>query len=165
MGKGYYISKQGKQNELVYLDYDKISGFDIKPKASDKYGIRVNKMIIVKPSMIEKLLIRKTKAKLDAFLKRIVLLLESDDNDDDTYREALNDMTRYKNIVNYKYRKYLSEKYVDILNKKVAIIEQELKKKRIISNSQNLLKHQMYQNMYNDIYNNYEEEKTTHRSR
>ena len=95
----------------------------------------------------------------------MIYLLESDTDDGDAYREALNDMTRYKNIINYKYRKYLDDKYVNRLNKKVHILEQELKRKILCLDNNNLLKHQMYQAYYNNMYNGYEEEKTTHRSR
>ena len=122
-------------------------------------------MIIVKPSMIEKLLIKKTQGKLNLFLKKIVYLLESDNDDGDAYREALNDMTRYKNIINFKYRKYLNDKYVDKLNKKVHILEQELKRKMVSLDHHNLLKEQMYQAMYNNMYNDYEEERMTRRTR
>ena len=165
MAKSYYISRKEKAKEIVYLDYDKITGYDIKPKNSTKYGMIVNKMIIVNPSMIEKLLVKKTQGKLDMFLKKMIYLLESDTDDGDAYREALNDMTRYKNIINYKYRKYLDDKYVNRLNKKVHILEQELKRKILCLDNNNLLKHQMYQAYYNNMYNGYEEEKTTHRSR
>ena len=58
MNKGYYISKQKDSKEIVYFDYSQIKGYDIKPKNSDKYGIEINKMIIVKPSMVEKILIK-----------------------------------------------------------------------------------------------------------
>lgn len=164
MGKGYYITKCNKHKDIVYIDYDKISGYDIKPKNTNKYGITVNKMIIVKPSMIEKLLIKKTKTKLDMFIQKILFLLEDDDSSDGALREALNDMTRYKNIINYKYRKYLEDKYVENLNKKVSVLEQELKRKILYNNKSNI-QDQMYQNMYYNPYQEYEEEKATNRTR
>ena len=74
MNKGYFISRDKNTKDIVYFDYDKINGFDIQPKNSDKYGIVVNKMIIVKPSMIEKLLMKKTKNRLEMFLKQIYFL-------------------------------------------------------------------------------------------
>ena len=44
-------------------------------------------------------------------------------------REALNDVTRYKSIVQYKYMKYLDKKYYEILMKKIEVLEYELKLK------------------------------------
>ena len=47
--KGYYLSRQPKTGEIVYVNYDKYNnGYNITPKNTVKYdGIRVNKMIIV----------------------------------------------------------------------------------------------------------------------
>ena len=154
--KHYYIYKKGNNREIIYLDYDKLKGFGFSPKNNIKYdGITVNKMVIIKPSMIEKVLKRKIKRKLDLYLKLIIKFIESnDDSTGDTLREALNDLTRYKNIIDYKYRKYLDEKYLKILLKKITILEYELNSKLI--------------NMINYSYENnyeYEDEKTSHRRR
>ena len=146
----YYVCRKGKDKQIVYLDYDKLKGFGFSPKNNVKYdGIIVNKMVVIKPSMIEKVLRRKIKRKLDLYLKLIIKFIESDDADTgDALREALNDLTRYKNIIDYKYRKYLDEKYLKILLKKIAILEYELNSKLI--NINNI---------------EYEEEKTSHRRR
>ncbi len=127
----YYVCKKGDDRQLIYLDYDKLKGFGFSPKNNVKYdGIIVNKMVIIKPSMIEKVLKRKIKRKLDLYLKLIIRFIESEDGDNgETLREALNDLSRYKNIINYKYKKYLDEKYLKILLKKIAILEYELNSK------------------------------------
>lgn len=147
--KHYYICKKGNDREILYLDYNRLKGFDFNPRNNVKYdGIIVNKMVIIKPSMIEKILKRKIKRKLDLYLKLIIKFIESDDSsDDETLREALNDLSRYKNIINYKYKKFLDEKYLNILFKKIAILDYELKTKLIT------------------LEDEYFEEKTSHRSR
>jgi len=152
--KHYYINKKDNNKEIIYLDFDKLKGFDFSPKNSFKYdGIIVNKMVIIKPSMIEKVLKRKIKNKLDLYLKLIVKFIDSEDSDDgQSIREALNDLTRYKSIIAHKYRKYLDEKYLKLLLKKISILEYELNSKLA----------------YMDVYKNeheYEEELTTHRRR
>lgn len=148
--KHYYIYKKGDNREIVYLDYNKLKGFGFMPKNNVKYdGIIVNKMVIIKPSMIEKVLKRKIKRKLDLYLKLIINFIDSEDgSDSEALREALNDLSRYKNIVEYKYRKYLDERYLKILLKKIAILEYELNS-RLINNNEFL----------------YDEEKTSHRRR
>ena len=101
----YYLYKKGSDKEIIYLDYDRLKGFEFNPKKKlKKDTISVNKMIIIKPSMIEKILRKKIKNKLNLYLKLIIRHIENDDNDDDgeTLREALNDVTRYKSIVQYK---------------------------------------------------------------
>ena len=111
---GYYLNRQPKTGEIVYVNYDRYKGFNIAPKNNIKYdGVRVNKMIIVKPSMIEKVLKRKIKNRLDLYLKTIVELMdESDESNPSGIREALNELTRFKNIIKYKYEKHLEEKYI-----------------------------------------------------
>jgi len=129
----YYICKKGDNKEIVYLDYNKLKGFDFSPKNNVKYdGIVVNKMVVIKPSMIEKVLKRKIKKKLDLYLKLIIKFIDSEDaTDSGALREALNDLSRYKNIIQYKYRKYLDEKYLKILLKKITILEYELNSKLV----------------------------------
>ena len=152
--KHYYVCKKGDDRQIVYLDYDKLKGFGFSPKNNVKYdGIIVNKMVIIKPSMIEKVLRKKIKRKLDLYLKLIIKFIENDDGSSgDTLREALNDLSRYKNIIQYKYRKYLDEKYLRILLKKIALLEYELNCK--------LMNMDQYINSME-----YEEEKTSHRRR
>lgn len=131
--KHYYVCKKGNDRQIVYLDYNKLKGFGFSPKNNVKYdGIVVNKMVIIKPSMIEKVLRRKIKRKLDLYLKLIIKFIESEDSSNgDSLKEALNDLSRYKNIIEYKYKKYLDEKYLKILFKKISLLEYELNSKLI----------------------------------
>ena len=147
----YYINKKSSNKEIIYLDYDKLKGFDFSPKnMSNHDGIVVNKMVIIKPSMIEKVLKRKIRKKLDLYLKLIINFIESEDSDNgESIREALNDLTRYKNIIMHKYMKYLDEKYLRLLVKKISLLEYELNSKLLI-----------YQNNYEN-----EEELTSRRRR
>lgn len=148
--KHYYVCKKGNEREILYLDINKLKGFNFNPKNNVKYdGIIVNKMVIIKPSMIEKVLKRKIKNKLDLYLKLIINFIESEDGaSDDALREALNDLSKYKSIVQYKYKKYLDEKYLKLLMRKIEVLEYELNSKLTYIN-----------------YYEYEEEKTSHRRR
>ena len=144
----YFIHKKNDNKKIIYIDYDKIGGFNFQPQNNVKYdGIKVNKMVVVKPSMIEKILKRKIKRKLDLYLKLMIKYIEEDDGTNDgVLREALNDLTRYKEIIAYKYRKYLDTKYLNALFKKIAILEYEL-------------------NSRISLYEEYEEELTSRRHR
>lgn len=125
----YYIYKKGEEKSIVALDYDKISGYRFIPKNNVKYdGVKVNSVVVINQSMIEKVLKRKIKNKLDLYLKLIIDYI-GDEDDGDAYREALNDLSRYKSIVLHKYQKYLDEKYLKLLLKKIAVLEFELTKK------------------------------------
>lgn len=126
----YYIYKKGDNKSIVCLDYDKISGYKFTPKNNVKYdGVKVNSVVVINPSMIEKILKRKIKNKLDLYLKLIVNFIDEDNGDSGAYREALDDLSKYKSVAMHKYKKYLDEKYLKLLLKKISVLEYELSKK------------------------------------
>ena len=129
----YRICKRKEAKKFVDLDCNRFTGFDFNPRNMVKYdGVIVNRMVVIKPTMIERVLKKKIKRRLDLYLKLIIKFLESDNDDSgETLREALNDLTRYKSIIQSKYRKYLDEKYLSILFKKIALLDYELNSKLI----------------------------------
>ena len=153
--KLYIVTENKYDNQKIKIDINKMEGFKFSPKNSSEYlGIEVNSMLVVKPSFIDKLLKKKTKRKLDYYLKYLISILDSDDTSDDSFRQALDDIARYKEIIEYKYRKYLDDKYINLLLKKINLIERELKSKVAVNEYQNIFKYmEYYKNM------EYEEEK------
>lgn len=131
--KCYFLVKDSMHNrELVIVNYESIEGFHVKPRNRIKYdGITVNQMTIIKPSFIKKVLKRKVQRKLDLYLQFIINLLETNEEDSDpsALASALNDLNRYRSIVNGNYRRFLEEKYIELLLKKIALLEQEIKKR------------------------------------
>lgn len=127
----YIICKDKKNSNVTLINYEK-NGFNIKPLNKINYpGIKVNSMIIVNQSFIEKILKKKIKKKLDSFLKLMIAVVEDEDNDPGDISEALNEISRYKSIIVNKYKKYLDEKYIILLLKKINFLEEELKQKLI----------------------------------
>ena len=131
--KQYLISKEKYNGEIVYVNYDKLRGYKFTPKNNFPYdGIKVNEMIIIKPSFVEKVIKRKIKNRLDFYLKLIIENLDGADDSDDT-RKALGDLERYKKVINERYSIYLDDKYMKLLNKKMDVIERELKNNLLYS--------------------------------
>lgn len=131
--KQYLISKEKYNGEIVYVNYDKLRGYKFTPKNNFPYdGIKVNEMIIIKPSFVEKVIKRKIKNRLDFYLKLIIENLDGADDSDDT-RKALGDLERYKKVINERYSIYLDDKYMELLNKKMDVIERELKNNLLYS--------------------------------
>ena len=122
MTKNYIVAKKNNQGEITFVDYN-VEGFKITPKNNIEYPIEVNSMMIMKPSFIEKILKKKIKRKLNLYLNYII----EESGDDDSCREALNNINRYKDIVEYKYRKYLDDKYINLLLKKINLLEKKIK--------------------------------------
>ena len=130
MKKSYTIIKANNKGEITLETIEKINGYKVKPKNKCNYkGMKVNKMVVINPSFIEKVLKRKIKMKLEFYLNYIINLIDQDDDDDDI-RKALDELERFKETVEYKYRKYLDDKYVNLLHKKISLIEHEIKLKK-----------------------------------
>ncbi len=117
----YFIKKEKYNHEIVMIDVEKIKGYAFSPKNNIDYGLKINSMIVIKPSLITKIVKRKIKSKLDKYLS---IIIEEDSSDDDV-REALDDIARFKYLVNYKYKFYLEDKYLKLLDKKINLLEQQ----------------------------------------
>ena len=128
--KQYHLYKRKTKERKVELNSKKEIGYTIKPKNTKKYeGIIVNSMNIINNELIQSLLKRKIKKKLDMYLQFLITVLEEDDTDGGHLMFALNDLERYRRLVINNYKKYLEEKYVKLLMNKMDLIEQELKAK------------------------------------
>ena len=128
----YKVSKSSKETKAL-IDTKKMRGFKVKPLNNVNYdGVKVDKLLIIKPSFVEKVLKRKTKRKLEMYLEFIINNLESEDgNDSGKINIALNDLNRYKSIIKNNYRVYLDKLYYDTLMKKIDVIEKELKVRKM----------------------------------
>lgn len=131
----YYLDMKNNHGDIVYLDYNKLDGFKITPKNQVKYdGIVVNKLILIKPSFIEKVLKKKINHKLRAYLEyfmHIVETIDSGDEEDGALLEiALNDLDRYRRTIFNTYQKYLDKKYVQALLEEIKAIEKEMRIKQ-----------------------------------
>lgn len=130
----YILCKKKQEQELIYLNYDIKGGFKFKPKNKVEYsGVKVNEMVVINPSFIEKVLKRKIKKKLDSYLHFLIMLLDNEDTDPTNLRHALNDLEKYRRTVINKYRNYLDKKYIDLLLKKMDVLERELKTKVLLA--------------------------------
>lgn len=128
--KNYLLVKKTFNKEVVYINYDREKGFIFNPVNNGDDSISVNQMVIINPNFISRVLTKKTKRKLELYLQYIVELLDEDSDTDITgLRSALNDITRYKDIVINKYKIYLDERYFELYMKKLSLLEYELKMK------------------------------------
>ncbi len=123
--KNYYLHKDKKTGEMLYLEYDKIDGYPITPKKNISDGISVNKIVLVNPSLSEKLIRKKIEIKLRYLLK---MLEEIDDSSDEgTIRQTLMSAERLKLDILNKYVKYLGNTYGSFTIKKVQVIINQLR--------------------------------------
>ncbi len=136
--KFYRITIQNNFNKIKTYNND-LEGFDITPKNHIKYeGIVVSKIIVINRFFIESILKKKIKRKLELYLQFIIDYIDDEGDNGGSINEILNDIKRYKSILMYKYSKYLEQKYIDMLNKKLELIEKELALKIYINEQKNM---------------------------
>lgn len=121
----YFISKDNKSGEIIYLEYDK-DGYKVTPKRKKEDAIEVNKIVFVSPSLTKKLLKKKIDSKLTKLLYELnAINIDNEDDDssnDGRIRDMLKEAERLKiNIIN-NYKKYLGNTYSILSLKKLEII-------------------------------------------
>ena len=129
LDKKYYIVKNKNDKAITYFEYDKMEGYDLTPKKGMKIedAINVNKVVIINPSLAEKVAKKKIDLKFRKLLTLLNVIFESDDDTGTAYQEGLNEVSKLRMELINKYRKHLEKEEADLMNKKLDILEQELK--------------------------------------
>ena len=122
----YYLHKDKKTNEIVYLEYNKLDGYPITPKAKIEDAIRVNKIIFVNPDMSEKIIRKKIDIKIRYLLN---CLDEIDDSDEGAIQNTILEAEKLRVDILNKYKKYLGNTYGELSMKKIQIVINQLRMK------------------------------------
>ena len=121
----YFISKDNKSGEIVYLEYDK-EGYKVTPKRKKEDAIEVNKIVFVSPKLTEKLIKKKIDHKLNKLLCELNLInIDDEDNDSGNskkIRDMLKEAEKFRLNIKNKYKKYLGNSYITLTLKKMQII-------------------------------------------
>lgn len=125
----YVLVKKSSKKDIIYIDYKSLIGFKVKPKNSKKYGMNVNEMLIIKPYFIDTILKRKVGKRLESYINYLIEILDDDDADGAKLAQTLDDIERYRMTIKNNYQNYLNERYVEILLKKLSLVEEKLKEK------------------------------------
>ena len=125
--KRFVVKKDAKSDVITYMEYEKLKGFNVKPKDSLNFEdmINVNEMIIINPTLIEKLIDKKCKRTLEKILT-IMTIIDDDSDDDTPFDLVLDELERFKSLVRGKYKEYMKQEKYKLVMKKIEIIEKEL---------------------------------------
>lgn len=156
--KNYYLKRDNKTGEILYLEYQKMTGYPITPKTKIEDAIRVNKIIFVNKGLSEKIIRKKIEIQIRHLLE-ILDKIDADPSggDEGEIRKSLMDAERLKLNILSKYVKYLGNTYGSFSIKKIQIIINQLRIK--LYNKINT------RNIYNDLYYLDEEEPKRGRAR
>lgn len=134
MSKNYFISKDTKNGEVVYLEYDK-NGYKVKPKVKKEDAIEVNKIVFVSPTLTEKLLKKKINNKISKLLLELNTTYDDEtDGDEGRFRNMYKEAEKLRAYLINVYAKYLGKTYASLTLKKLELIINEYKEKLYIIN-------------------------------
>ncbi len=120
----YFVSKDKKSGEILYLEFDKEKSYEVKPKVKKKDAIEVNKIVFVSPSLTEKLIKKKIELKINRLLEEFNTISDEDNDDDGSMkvRDKLVEAERLKLAIINNYVKYLGKEYANLTLEKLEII-------------------------------------------
>ena len=125
--KSYYISKSKAKKETMYLEYEKMDGYQVNPKVSKKDAIVVNKIVFVNPEFSEKIIRKKIDKKIAYLLSQLKLIDSDDSGDTGIIKKTLLDAEKLRMQIINEYVKYLGHTYESLTLKKIEIIIEKLK--------------------------------------
>lgn len=126
MGKNYYLHKDQKTGEVLYLEYEKIKGYRVTPRTKIEDAIEVNKIVFVNPSLREKLVRKKVEVKLRYFLKMLEKIDDEGADEGDIQRTIMDAERLRISIINH-YVHYLGNSYASYAIKKIQLIVNQLR--------------------------------------
>ncbi len=127
----YLIVKEKDKREITYFEYNSFTGFNMTSKNKNiklKDAINVNKMIIINPSFVEKLVNKKINTRMKKLIDILASIYENPDDEDPagSLMMALNEVERFKREMINKYMEYMTKEQQRLLEKKIQILEQEV---------------------------------------
>lgn len=114
------------KTEIIELD-----GFMMgsKNKVYKIDGNEVRDLTVVDTKLASTLVSKQVSKKYNKLINYLTELLVDDDDSGDTYREALNQIERFRQEIKNKYRKYLKQKELETMSKKLVILQKEANKR------------------------------------
>lgn len=130
--KKFVVKKDARNDVITYMEYEKLKGFNVKPKKTLNFEdmINVNEMIIINPTLIEKLIDKKCSRTFEKILAFITIIDSNDDDNDDTttsFALVLDEIEKFKSLVINKYKEYMEQEKYKLVMKKIEILTKELK--------------------------------------
>ena len=144
----YLIIKEKNKKSIVYFEYDKIKGYNLTSKNKNiklKDAINVNKMVIINPSFIEKLINKNIDKKFKKLLNFIINLYEDSDDPSSNMMLALNEVEKFKREIINKYLDYMNKKQLKKLQQDIQYLEKQITLQSYLLNEEEAVKEVDYE--------------------
>ncbi len=148
MKSKYELIKKNKYKK--YLEINISDAYKVNKKTNDSIGI----IKFYDEKIISQVIKKNFDNKIKKLLELIINIEESDEDPSEGYFLVLNETDKFKKELINKYKRYLKKEQLEFLNKKIELLEIEIKNKLL---SMQIINNAIYNN-YNNMNENYEEE-------
>lgn len=132
-------SKKKNKNKLIdKTEIIELDGFMMgsKNKTFKIDGNEVRDIKVVDTKLASSLVNKQVSKKYEKLINYLTELLIDDDDSGETYREALNQIEKFRQEIKNKYRKFLKQNELENMSKKLVILQKEANKRLLeIQNS------------------------------
>ena len=121
-------SKKKNKNKLIdKTEIIELDGFMMgsKNKTFKIEGNEVRDIKVVDTKLASALVTKQVSKKYEKLINYLTELLIDDDDSGETYREALNQIEKFRQEIKNKYRKFLKQKELENMSKKLVILQKE----------------------------------------
>lgn len=154
----YSIKKENNNNEIVYISGD-LKGYNFNPKTkSSSNKLKINQIVIVNPSLTDKVLTLKFKQRYKRILMIVLSILNGADATEGDIVIVLDEIAKLKDILLHKYKTFLKKEKEKIFLEQLQQLELKMRAKQ--QEMRNIKYYKMIGQMLGGYQNNdfYEEE-------
>lgn len=125
-------NKKKNKNKLVdKTELIELDGFMMgsKSKVYKINGNEVRDIKVMDTNLASSLVKQQVAKKYEKLIAYLTDLLVDDDDSGDTYREVLNQIEKFRQEIKNKYRKFLKQKELEMMSKKLVVLQKEANKR------------------------------------
>ena len=136
------VSKKNKYKLIEKDDLKNISGFRMTSNNKNLIvaDIKVSNIEVTNKKLAHPLVYKKVCKKYNKLIAILTELLISDDDSGESFREALNQIERFKVEIRSRYREYLKQKELEFMSKQLKALQKEATMRLYELNTDYLLK-------------------------
>lgn len=123
----YIVCKKKMQAKKVLLEVATMNGFAMNSRSNGFYidGDVVKNLRVINRNLARPLVTKKVLFKYNKLINRLTELLISDDEEGDTFREALNHIEKFRLEIKNRYRKFLKQKELEMMSAQLKVLKKE----------------------------------------
>ena len=126
--ESYIIKKNDKIQEMIYYNYSS-NGYNLKTKNNMQNKLKINKIVIVKPSLVDKLITIKFKEKYKRLVMIVLSIMHASDTSEGDCIIALDEITKLKEILLYRYHNKIKQEKENLFLEQLESFERSLNEK------------------------------------